>query len=441
MLRTSLLFTLALFILPAHADDLLSVYQQVLSNDPELRAAEAGHQARLLSKDKARALLLPTANLSADVTQSNVDSSITADTNVRDSGYNLTITQPVFHYDSYVQRKQADINIQQSESELSATQQTVILKAAERYFEFLSAQTALEFSQSEKTAIAKQLEQAQKRFDVGLIAITDVHEAQAAYDLAVAAEITAHNLLANTVEALSEITGNSHPHLAKLGNDLPLLRPDPDNMETWTDIALKQNRQLRSLDLSTQIAKEDIRLKRAGHYPTLDIVARRNFADSGPSTFTTATGSIERPGAETATDSIALQLNVPLFSGGLTTAQVKESAHLYNQARENLEKQRRAVLRQTRDAYRGVINGIGQVKALKQATVSNNSALETTQAGFEVGTRTIVDVLLAQRGLFGAKRDYDQARHQYILNILRLKQAAGTLSPTDLQHFNQWLEK
>ncbi len=140
------------------------------------------------------------------------------------------------------------------------------------------------------------------------------------------------------------------------------------------------------------------------------------------------------------TDSIALQLKVPLYKGGRTVAQVKESAYLYNQSQENLEQQRRSVLRQTRDAYRGVTNGIGQVHALNQATVSTKSALETTQAGFEVGTRTIVDVLLAQRSLFGAKRDYDQARHEYILNILRLKLAAGTLSPDDLSYFNSWLE-
>jgi len=430
MFRTSVFIFSFIFVSSVQADDLLSVYQQVLNSDPELRAAEAGHQANLLGRDKARSLYLPNADLSADTTEVSQDSSLSGKSNYNNNGYTLSISQPVFRYDALVQRKQADITVERSQTELSATQQQVMLKAAERYFDFLSAQTSLEFSNSEKTAIAKQLEQAKKRFDVGLIAITDVHEAQAAYDLAVASEISAKNQLANTIEALTEITGSEHNDLAHLRDDLPLLRPNPEKMEDWTDIAIKQNLQLKALVLATQIAKENIRLQRSGHYPTLDIVAAHDFADNG--------GDF---GRETTTDSIALQLKVPLYKGGRTTAQVKESAYLFNQSQENLEQQRRSVLRQTRDAYRGVINGISQVQALKQATVSNKSALETTQAGFEVGTRTIVDVLLAQRGLFGATRDYDQARHQYIINILRLKLAAGTLSPDDLKYFNDWLKK
>ncbi len=435
-----ILFVAILSMLVANTqagDDLLTIYRHVLVSDPELKAAEAGHRANLQGKDKARALLLPNADLSADASRNRQDRSQSGSTtlgssnpNFTDTGYRLTISQPVFRYGTLVQNKQADISIQQSQTALAATQQQIILKAAERYFDLLSAQAALEFAQSDKTAIAKQLEQAQKRFDVGLIAITDVHEAQAAYDLATAAEITAGNQLASAVEALTEITGTTHTSLAKLTTGLPLHRPDPDNMGNWTDIALQQNLQLKALILSSKIAKEEIRLQRAGHYPTLDLAASHDFSDRG--------GIFAR---ETTTDTIALQLNVPLYKGGLTTASVKESVHLYSQAQHNLDKERRSVLRQTRDAYRGVINGIGQVKALKQATVSNRSALETTQAGFEVGTRTIVDVLLAQRGLFGAQRDYAQSRHQYILNILRLKLAAGTLSPEDLEYFNQWLEK
>jgi outer membrane protein len=431
-----ILFTLLLSILVINvqaSDDLMTVYRQVLDSDPELKAAEAGHRANLLGKDKARALLLPNADLSGSTARSKRDIESSGSTTFDNTGYTLSIAQPIFRYDALVQNKQADISIQQSQTALSATQQQIILKAAERYFDLLSSQADLEFAQSEKTAIAKQLEQAKKRFDVGLIAITDVHEAQAAYDLATAAEITAVNQLASSIEALTEITGSTHSSLAKLGQGLPLHRPDPDNMENWTDIALQQNLQLKALELTSQIAKEDIRLQRAGHYPSLDIVASHDFSDN------TRIGATAL--GESTTDSIALQLNVPLYKGGLTTAQVKESAHLYTQALHNLDQERRSVLRQTRDAFRGVINGIGQVLALKQATVSNRSALETTQAGFEVGTRTIVDVLLAQRGLFGAKRDHDQSRHQYILNILRLKLAAGTLSPEDLEYFNKWLEQ
>jgi len=429
MVRISALILL-ICALPANADDLISVYQLVNSSDPQLKAAEAGHRAAQTSTDQATALLLPSASFSANTSKNRQDSSIATPpkSNYDNNGYTLSITQPVFHYDSIVRGKQATYNVQESEASLAATQQELILKAAERYFDLLSAQANLEFSQSEKKAIAKQLEQAKKRFDVGLIAITDVHEAQSAYDLAIASEITASNQLASAGEALSEITGTAHNQLAKLKNELPLHRPDPENMTDWVDIATKQNLQLRALSLKTQASKQEIKLQRSGHYPTLDIVASHNFSDNERS-----------PTSEITNDSIALQLNIPIYQGGLISAQTREASHRYAQAQYNLEQQRRAILRNTRDAYRGVISGISQVKALKQATVSSRSALETTQAGFEVGTRTIVDVLLAQRTLFRSKRDYDQARHQYIVNMLRLKLSAGTLSSDDLKYFNQWL--
>jgi len=429
MIRISILILL-ISATPAQADNLVSIYQQVLESDPTLRAAEAKHRAALTNTDKARALLLPTASFSANASDNRQDSSISTPpkSTFNNKAYNLNISQPVFHYDAFILRKQADISIQQSESSLAATQQELILKSAERYFDVLSAQSSLEFAQSEKTAIAKQLEQAQKRFDVGLIAITDVHEAKSAYDLAVAAEISAINQLASAGEALSEITGKAHGTLAKLTSALPLHKPEPANITDWVDIATRQNLQLQALKLNTEVSRQEIRLQRAGHYPQLDIVASHDFSDTG--------GDF---GRETTNDSIALQLKIPLYQGGLITAQTREAAHLYAQSQHELEQQRRSILRQTRDAYRGVINGISQVNALKQATISSASALETTQAGFDVGTRTIVDVLLAQRTLFRSQRDYDQARHQYIVNILRLKLSSGTLSPDDLTHFNQWL--
>ncbi|NOY66533.1 MAG: TolC family outer membrane protein [Gammaproteobacteria bacterium] len=431
MIRISI-FILLVCANPARADDLVSVYQLVNSTDPQLKAAEAGHRAVLTSNDKTRALLLPTASISANTSKNKLDSSISnpPKSQFDNSAYNLSISQPVFHYNAFILRKQANINIRESSASLAATQQEVILKTAERYFDLLSSHANLEFAQSEKKAIAKQLEQAKKRFDVGLIAITDVHEARSAYDLAIASEITAINQLDSAGEALSEITGRTHHRLAKLINDLPLHKPDPENMADWVDIATRQNLELQALKLKAKVSQEEIKLQRAGHYPTLDLVANHKFSDTG--------GDF---GRRSTTNSIALQLNVPLYQGGLITAQTREAAHRYSQAIFNLEQQRRTILRKTRDAYRGVINGISQVKALKQANISSKSALETTQAGFDVGTRTIVDVLLAQRTLFRSIRDYDQARHQYIVNMLRLKLSAGTLSPDDLKYFNQWLTK
>jgi outer membrane protein len=415
----------------SQAEDLMDIYRQALVSDPEIRAAEFGYRAVTTSLDQADAAYRPTIEFNSTwsyISQDSKPSNVISPTDEGDiTDYTLSLKQPIFNYNALVLKKQADINNTRAETEFYSIQQEVMLKAAERYFAYLSARTALEFARSEKAAIAKQLEQANKRFEVGLIAITDVHEAQAAYDLAVASEITAINLLDSASEALTEITGKPHHGLERVSKKLPLVSPDPESMGAWTDIALQQNLQLKALELQTQIAKQEIRLQKADHYPSLGLFANHNFNDNNIRA------------QESTRDAVGLELRIPIYEGGFTSAKVQEAAYLHSQAQENLEKLKRSVLRQARDAYRGVINGIGQVQALDQATISNTSALETTQAGFEVGTRTIVDVLLAQRGLFGARRDYNQARHEYILNVLRLKLAAGTLSKEDLQYFNSWL--
>lgn len=427
-----LFFLLLLISAPAsQAEDLMDIYRQALVSDPQIKAAEYGYRAVTTGLDQAKSAYRPTIGFTSSwsyVSQESKPSNVISPTDEGDvTDYTLSVKQPLINYNALVLKKQADINNTRAETEYYSTQQEVMLKAAERYFAYLSAKSALEFARSEKTAIAKQLEQAKKRFEVGLIAITDVHEAQAAYDLAVASEITAKNLLDSASEALSEITGRPHHDLERVSKKLPLVSPDPESMAAWTDIALQQNLQLKALELQTQIAKQEIKLRKADHYPSLGLFANHNFSDN------------DIRAQEATRDAVGLELNVPIYEGGLTSARVQEAAYLYSQAQENLEQLRRSVLRQARDAYRGVINGIGQVQALDQASISNTSALETTQAGFEVGTRTIVDVLLAQRGLFGARRDYNQARHEYILNVLRLKLAAGTLSEDDLQYFNSWL--
>jgi len=431
MFRKLFLLALILSTPATQAEDLMDIYQQALISDPELRAAEYGYRAVSTSLDQADAAYRPTIQFNSSwsyVSQDSKPSNVISPTDEGDiTDYTLSLKQPIFNYNALVLKKQADINTTRAETEFYSTQQSVMLKTAERYFAYLFAQSALEFARSEKAAIAKQLEQANKRFEVGLIAITDVHEAQAAYDLSVASEITALNLLDSASEALTEITGKPHNNLERVSKKLPLIRPDPESMTAWTDIALKQNLQLKTLELQTQIAKQEIRLRKADHYPSLSLFANHNFNDNNIRA------------QESTRDAVGIELNVPIYEGGLTSARVQEAAYLYSQSQENLEQLKRSVLRQARDAYRGVINGIGQVQALDQATISNTSALETTQAGFEVGTRTIVDVLIAQRGLFGARRDYDQARHRYIINILRLKLAAGTLSQEDLQYFNSWL--
>ena len=424
------LFTLLVLPVSANATNLDDIYKLAVENDPQFLAAYSTYQAELTAKPQARALLLPNASFSADVSENSSDSSLSGKSDFQINGYKLSISQPVFHYDYFIQLGQANESVKKATAEYSAAQQELMLRVVQRYLDVLAARDNLEFAQSEKTAIDRQLEQARKRFEVGLIAITDVHEAQAAFDLAHAQEIAAENQVSSSQEALSEITGQQHKTLGLLGKKLPLLTPEPASLESWTKVALEQNLQLKAAKNAATIAQEEIKRLRSGHYPTLDLVASRNHSDVGG-------GFGAR---ETDTDAIALQFSLPLYQGGLVSSQVKEAAHLYQKARENLEQQRRATLRQARDAYRGVLTDISRVKALKQATVSTQSAVEATEAGFEVGTRTIVDVLVSQRELFRARRDYAQTRYDYLLNTLRLKQAAGTLSPDDLTNINQWIQ-
>ena len=427
----SLMIVLAGLLLAGltHAADLKQVYQLALRSDPQLRAALASLRAARTQKPQARALFLPNVSAAANTTWNEQTGTSSGDYNSH--GYSLNLTQPVFRYEYFIRYRQASLTIKKALADYSAADQSLIVRVAERYFAVLSAEDNLRFTRADKKATKRQLQQARKRFEVGLIAITDVHEARAAYDQTVATEIAAVNQLASAREALQEITGRYIKLLSPLGKNVPLLNPNPASIEKWADTAKRQNLQLRSAMLNADIAQQTIRLQRSGHLPTLDIVAGRNKSVVGGGVF----------GArDTTTDSISLQFNMSLFQGGLVVAKTREAVQLYHQARELAEAQRRATLRQARDAYRGVVNGISRIKALKQATISSLSAYKATKAGFDVGTRTIVDVLNAQRELFRARNNYAQARYDYVLNMLRLKQAAGTLRPQDLHMINSWLQ-
>ena len=304
---------------------------------------------------------------------------------------------------------------------------------AERYFDFLSRQDEVKFSESEKEANAKQLEQVQQRFDLGLATITDLSESQAGYDLANADVITAENELANSRERLLETSGLYLEGLIPLASETPLVRPVPEESEEWIAVALVQNPNLRVVQKSKEDAQQVIALEKSGHYPSLDIVGEKNYTSQSDSSF----GGSSKVHQE----SVSIRFNLPIFEGGGVSSRVRQASHRLDEAMQNEEAQRRAVVRQSREAYNGVMSGISRVKALKQALVSGQKALESTEAGYEVGTRTTVDVLNVRRDLFRAKRDYANARYEYILSSLRLKQAAGTLSQNDLAQINTWLEE
>lgn len=432
-LLTLCLITLTLAS-PARAEDLLDVYHLAQQSDAQLKGAEAARLAVLESKPQSRALLFPTINASAGTTANQLDQrqpgSAAGVTRFNSNAYSLNLTQPVYHRDTYVQLRQSDARIAQADATFGAAEQDLITRVATRYFDMLAAQDNLEFARAEKKAIAQQLEQSQQRFDVGLVAITDVQEAQARHDSAIAQEIDAERQLSASLEALREITARQHQTLSLLNESIPLVAPEPSDVEQWADTALRQNLQISAAQSGADVAREEIERQRSGHYPSVDIVGSHAFAESGGGRF----GS-----SESLTDTLTLQLNAPLYQGGLITSRTREAEFKHNQALETLEQQRRSVLRQTRDAYLGVNANISRVRALKQAVVSNRTALESTEAGLEVGTRTEVDVLNAQRELFRAQRDHARARYDYILETLRLKQAAGTLSPADLEQINTWL--
>ena len=420
----------------SHAENLVDVFESALVNDPQL-LAEASAQRAIGELDaQATARFLPQLSLSANNGQIRRQASAQTfggEQEYNNHGYSLSLTQPLFRQENYVQNNQADIAIEQAHANYQVAEQALILRVAERYFDFLARQDEVQFSTTEKEANGKQLEQVQQRFDLGLATITDLSESRAGYDLANANVITAENELANSRERLLETSGLYLEGLAALKSDTPLVRPEPELSEQWVEVALKQNPNLRVVRKSKEDAQQVIALEKSGHYPSLDLVGEKNYTSQSDSGF----GGSSKVNQQ----SLSIQFNLPIYEGGGVSSRVRQASHRLDEAMQNEEAQRRAVVRQSRVAFNGVISGISRVKALNQALVSGQKALESTEAGYEVGTRTTVDVLKVRRDLFRAKRDYASSRYEYILSSLRLKQAAGNLSPLDLTQINEWLEE
>ncbi|MGX2040982.1 TolC family outer membrane protein [Methylocaldum sp. MU1018] len=438
MKKSILLALLSIATANAHAQDLLQTLELALQRDPRLREAEATRNAVLEAKPQSIARLLPTLSITGELNRNSVLSKfqqvqlafIAGARNVGfwNSAASINLTQPIYHHDYWVQLSQADSQIAEAEANYAAEQQNLMLRTARAYFDVLFAQDSRDFALAEQRAIERQLEEAKARFEVGMITITDVHEAQAGYDQARANLIQAENQVDNAREALQEIIGESSAALAGLVEEVPLKGPEPENIEDWSDLAQQSNFGIIAAENRSLVAKKGIDLQFAGHLPSMDLVGSAGFTDNN------------RPlGIPTEYQAIGMQVNVPMFSGGGVNSRVRQARHEYEAAQENLDGVRRAVKRQVKDAYRGILSAISQVEALRAAVGSSQSALEASEAGLEVGTRTMVDVLAEQRNLFRAKRDYARARYDYIVNSLALKQAAGTLSPEDFALVNQWL--
>ena len=448
----------------ADAADLVTVYQRALQNDPQIREADALRLASRESKPQALAALLPqidasgsyskfdedsgrtqlTNRIPGDDTSELVPATSTSSTDITAKSYDLTLRQTLFRWDQWMTLKRADAEVAQAEADYQFAQQDLIPRTSVRYFDVLAAQDTVDAAQATLEAFARQLEQADKRFEVGLIAITDVQEARAAHDQAAAALIQAKRTLATARELLRELTGESFDTLATPVDDLPLKSPEPASEEQWVNTALEQNLQIVSARLATDIAKQDVRVARSGHLPSIDLVASRGDQDyDGDQVGRNAAGvTSSAPADQTqTTDSIGIQVTIPIYSGGGTSSRVRQQVYLHRAARERLERANRETERLARDSYLGVLSEISRVRALRQAVESSQTALQATEAGFEVGTRTTVDVLDARRRLFEAQTNYARSRYDYILNVLQLQLAAGTLNRADLEEINSFLRE
>ncbi|NMQ20781.1 type I secretion protein TolC [Candidatus Competibacter phosphatis] len=416
----------ALFGQPVGAEDLLQVYRRSMESDPALKAAAASRQASQEAKPQARALLLPSVGVTASRGSTfGVVGVSTGSDGGNTHSYAIGLTQPVYNRASQVQQRLAEETIKQADTDFNNAQNDLILRVAQGYFGVLAAIDNLTFATAEKNAFARQLEQANRRFEVGLATITDVYDAQARFDGAVSSEIDAINKLANARELLRQLTGQDYAQLNLLSERMPLALPNPNDPEQWVRMALDNNLTLRSAGFGVEQARENIQLQKAGHYPSLDLNANRADVDTA---FT-----------RTISSQVNLQLTIPLYSGGAVSSRSRQAAYNYEASRQNLENLQRDAVRTVRNAYRGQETSISQIKALDQTRVSTRSALEATQAGYEVGTRTIVDVLNAERNVYLAEREYAAARYSYIANFLVLKQAAGQLSEEDMVEINGWL--
>ena len=400
--------------------------------DQDLQAAEFAYESSMAGRGISKAALLPQINLSGFTSTTDrealydvpafPDTTTTVDT----TGYTLSLSQTLYNHGIYKRLQQTDMNIASSLAKVEAARQDLVVRLASAYFNVLGAQDNLKFASAEKISIGKQLEQSKKRFEVGLIAITDVKEAQASYDTSVAQEIDAENILAAQFEALAVILGTYTTNISAMHEDIPLLIPEPANMLKWTESAEQNNLALRAAQYDYKSAQKKVDADQSEHLPYLDLVAQHQFTDQNGGTF----------GSERTDTSLTMQLTVPIYSGGATSSKHRQSVALKEQARSLKEKAKRQALQQTRDAYLGVTSTIAQVQAL----ISNQAAHEATQAGFEVGTRTAIDVLTTLRDVFRAERDYARARYNYVINTLRLKQAAGTLSFEDGKAINIFIE-
>jgi len=439
MKRHAIFLAILAFSQPLAAADLLQTYREARANDPVYASARAARDAGRENLPQGLALLLPTISATG-FTQMNYNeirfngdvlppSKREGNTN----GYNVSLTQPLFNWQSISLYREAGFKVAQSEAAFGQVAQDLVVRVAQAYFDVLASQDNLAFILAQKTAISEQLAQAKRNFEVGTATITDTHEAQARFDLATSQEIAAQSDLEIKQRALQQIIGKFPDRLTPLRSSIEI-SPPQNAMELWVASAESQNYSVRIQEAALEIATREIERSRAGHYPTINVVG--NYGNNLASI---ATIGVTNQGTDNLTRNIGLQVAIPLFAGGGVNSQVRQAVANQEKARQDLENARRSAALAARQAYLGFANGMAQARALRQALVSSQSALDSNKLGYEVGVRINIDVLNAQQQVFSTMRDLAKARYDTLMNGLKLKAAAGTLTEEDLETANRLL--
>jgi outer membrane protein len=429
----------------AMAVDLIGVHDLALESDPRLQAAEYRREATAENKTQAWANLLPQLGARGDWNKGHTDTSLAgteiSKQNKKTRSYGATLQQSLYRQANYEQLDVARGQITQADALYQVVFLDFLLRVSDSYFLVLTLIDGVTFAEAEELALKRQFEQAEQRFEVGLTAVTDVHEAKASYDNARARAIVARNRLSDAKEELKALTGQYFEEYDALQEVLPLVEPDPPDAGRWVETALANNPSVLSSRAAVDVADSNMRLARSGHFPTLDLVA--SYTDFKNSKFLIR-DDFQQPIGTTSLGvddtTVQLVLNIPIYTGGFVSSQTRQARYLMDATGQDLDDVQRITVRETQNAFRAILAGIQEVQAFEQARISAESALEATQAGFEVGTRTIVDVLIAQQRKFQAQRDNSIARHAYILRHLRLKSIAGLLTSEDLRVVNQLLQ-
>ena len=441
MKRHAISLAILAFSQPLLAADLLQTYREARANDAVYASARAAFEAGKEKLPQGLALLLPTINANGNTNWNNNPVIFRGTPLVgpyprqfNTNAWTVTLSQPLFRAQNWVQYKQAEFQVAQAAASFGQAGQDLIVRVAQAYFDVLASRDSLAFIQAQKTAISEQLAQAKRNFEVGTATITDTHEAQARFDLATSQEIGAENDLEIKQRALQQLLGKFPEALTPLRSSTQLVPPQPNAMEQWVEAANKNNFNVQIQEAALEVASREVQRNRAGHLPTLDLVG--SYGETATGIILATTSGL---GYDTRGSTIGMQLTVPLFAGGAVDSRTREAASNKEKARQDLESSRRTVALSTRQAFLGVTSGMAQVRALEQALISSQSALDSNKLGYEVGVRINIDVLNAQQQLFSTKRDLSRARYDTLLNGLKLKAAAGSLSEEDLESVNRLL--